>query len=285
MTICCIVNFSLHSNNLSSSDVFGYWKRDIMNTEKRIALACFLGATIGGLLALHLNRYLWWVGILIGGGVGYLSYCFKEVVAAVSTAWETVIRHEYRSDIDRLRTWYGFNKEGIKKGSKNLGTALWAWTVGTTWIFSLILLLTFAPKSKRLTYDAGAMWLLVIFGGLLISVYISAPARSIFKCKSCQDFLRFYTIAFPPVFACWMAIVIFRNLHRIAPACKAAWKFCARILNIIHSDIRLLCMTDSLLGALIGYYCSSALIGGFAGAVLGMAHYRLASRTLKLVKA
>src|SRR5260370_383311 len=58
-----------------------------MNKTLRIALACFLGATLGAVLALHFNRYFWWLGILIGGLTGYLSYEFKSVLGACTDSW------------------------------------------------------------------------------------------------------------------------------------------------------------------------------------------------------
>jgi hypothetical protein len=59
-----------------------------------------------------------------------------------------------------------------------------------------------------------------------------------------------------------------------------------RTFILIHSEIRLLCMTDAMLGALAGYFCGNALIGGVAGAILGVLNYKLVSvRWLKLVRA
>jgi len=55
--------------------------------------------------------------------------------------------------------------------------------------------------------------------------------------------------------------------------------------KLVHSDLRLLCMTDAMFGALVGYFCGNALVGGITGALLGVLNYRFISvKWLKLVK-
>jgi len=48
----------------------------------KIAVACFMGAFIGASIGLQMNHNMWWVGVLIGGLVGYIAYQPKEVISA-----------------------------------------------------------------------------------------------------------------------------------------------------------------------------------------------------------
>lgn len=56
-------------------------------THGKVFIASALGAFIGSLVALQLNAYLWWLGLIAGGLVGYLSYEFKAVLRAIPVAW------------------------------------------------------------------------------------------------------------------------------------------------------------------------------------------------------
>ena len=62
---------------------------------------------------------------------------------------------------------------------------------------------------------------------------------------------------------------------------KSLWN----VFTSIHSEMRLLCMTDSMIGATIGYFAGSAIIGGLAGAIFGILNYPIVSvRWLKVAK-
>ena len=46
----------------------------------------------------------------------------------------------------------------------------------------------------------------------------------------------------------------------------------------IHSQKRLICGTDAMIGAGIGYLAGSAIIGALAGALIGLVNYELVTR-------
>ena len=66
---------------------------------------------------------------------------------------------------------------------------------------------------------------------------------------------------------------------------QAPWTLCAlakwgilflwTLFKFIHSDMRLLCGVDALLGAAVGYAAGSALVGVMGGGALGVANYAL----------
>jgi len=73
-----------------------------MNRESgKVFVACALGAFIGALAALELNSYFWWLGLIVGGLVGYLTYEFKEVIEAVRQAWKAVV--SWRISFDTIK--------------------------------------------------------------------------------------------------------------------------------------------------------------------------------------
>jgi len=61
----------------------------------KIFLSCSVGAGIGTLLALNFNHHIWFLGPIIGGFFGYLSYEFKKVIAAVKAAWFGLVDYDW----------------------------------------------------------------------------------------------------------------------------------------------------------------------------------------------
>ncbi|MCX6763125.1 MAG: hypothetical protein NTZ97_00095, partial [Candidatus Moranbacteria bacterium] len=60
----------------------------------KIFFACALGAFIGTIVSLEVNKYFWWIGLLAGTFVGYFAYQFKSVIAGASEAWKKTIAYE-----------------------------------------------------------------------------------------------------------------------------------------------------------------------------------------------
>ena len=54
--------------------------------------ACALGAAAGTAVALEMAPYLWWVGMLVGALVGYVSFEFRSVLRAAGAAWRTAFK-------------------------------------------------------------------------------------------------------------------------------------------------------------------------------------------------
>lgn len=67
-----------------------------MSQTLRIFIACAMGAGIEALIALQLQPYLLWIGLIAGGLVGYFSYDFKTVLMALKTAGQKTVH--WRSD-------------------------------------------------------------------------------------------------------------------------------------------------------------------------------------------
>lgn len=77
-----------------------------MNRSWKVFLAILLGGIIGGFVALEMHPYFWWVGMLVGGLVGYLAFDVREIVPAMKRAWAEKVapRLPSREDV-RVMFW------------------------------------------------------------------------------------------------------------------------------------------------------------------------------------
>jgi hypothetical protein len=235
-----------------------------MKTEKRIALACFIGAVIGTLLVLQFNHHLWWIGIIIGGIVGYLTYKPVEVWTGLSRALSSVKppkpdkekTKECTCDLLRLSlvelTIYIY---GIIVFEYICHTPKGWYTAGPVGIFSLVVGIYFMDRSG------------MYFGG--------HKDRQI-----ANKWLLWCNPLTLPITTAFLTLKIVWKLL------KMGLVLLYKTICLIHSDVRLLCMADAMLGALTGLYFGNALVGGIIGALCGVLNYRLISvKLLKLVKA
>ncbi len=264
-----------------------------MNIESlKIAWACFLGAVAGAFCALKVSPShpgFAWVGILAGGFAGYVSYQFREVIKTVCIVWQSMPEWE------EIRT-------------KIIQRIKFIWFEGA---FPVLLMMCFA-----FSFAIGMMSILITMA-YLVSLFCPGihdpvnpiPLRgsllggTIFMLFTNVLGLRFGRRCIPNDL-----IPVFKGLPLFTPGfapvllvigipvaglwlvkefgllfTKATAKLIRNTFLAIHSDIRLLCATDAVLGGLIGYYAGSVLIGGIAGAILGVLNYQIVSiRWLKL---
>ncbi|MBL7022081.1 hypothetical protein ISR92_02065 [Patescibacteria group bacterium] len=62
-----------------------------MSNSLKVLLATALGAGIGTITAMSIPSSIWWLGAIIGGLIGYLSYEFEVVVAAFKSGWKSIV--------------------------------------------------------------------------------------------------------------------------------------------------------------------------------------------------
>ncbi len=283
-------------------------------TRAQIVIACFAGAFIGALIGLTLKAYgsfLWIPSALVGGLVAYLTYDLRAVGAACRRAWR---------EVSAWRLPPGLGKKSAEISLVYLLLALGATSVLFEICFPVALLLSrtlSVIESTPLT-TAGlllsatyALILSAIIGMIVtalpvIATYVeysarwpnpwpkelSSPWRRI---KMALKFIALTNpIAFPFVGCYWSGrqlwkkrAAIGRGMARLAQTTfrgvKTVSRFIARIFVLIHSDVRTLCFVDAAIGATIGYFAGSALIGGLVGAAWGLLNYEIISvRILKI---
>lgn len=245
-----------------------------MNRSLKVFFACALGAGIGAMIALQIGGYLWWIGMIIGATLGYLSYEFKAVLKAIVFAWRKIIN-------------YKLNWADIKVTLKLL---FWVAIIIVCFCF-LSFLRAYLEKNPLSPGSKAAILPIWFIFGFVIPILLALndpiPALKFFLSP----------IILPLKFLIWVIewaikitkiilMVIAGLFTEIFLAMKAIFSFFKTIFVQIHSDERLLCFFDAGIGAGIGYFYHNALIGAIAGGILGAVNYELVSkRWLKLVPA
>ena len=255
----------------------------------RIAWACFLGAFIGATVALEVAKYFWWVGLLTGGIVGYLTYDFKEAISAVPKAFKAA-------------TAWRLNWIAIWKGA--CGT-FW-FLLGIISLMSsfctamvLIVLIPTNAISVSISEGVGALFLFFSVVGVVVITVVSWQLiyhKRIAEVVSdpVSRFRRMALMLNPLAFAFWwvpkaafLAIrgilwLLWTGIANIPKATVAiltfSWRFGRNLFILVHSDFRLLCAIDSMIGVVVGFFCGIPLLGGIAGALLGAVNYEIFSK-------
>lgn len=268
---------------------------NIENNHIRITTACFLGGSIGALLALQFVAYFWWVGVLMGGGIGYLMYNLKEVCSTAQKVWKAMpekqelfgMCHEFRTK--------------IAVGFLSSVTIICATIIGVALSFSVMSSLLFVPlglanvlgiylhepmnglEFTPTGYTLGTI--AATLAGYTFSLIIGENKRG--------NFFTRHSFVFGGILLSPIGMFVTIPLFILSIVVGGCYLFCrylpvlckliSRTFKLIHSDIRLLCMTDSLIGATAGCFMGNALLGGLIGVVSGLLNYELVSvRWLKL---
>lgn len=248
-----------------------------MKKSLKVFTACFLGAGIGTLTALQINGYFWWIGLLVGMFVGYLSYEFKKVVQAVPKAWNAV--KGWKPNKERWKTgWIMFWALASFISTILLAfsflllveTAAWVFlAVGFCFLFPLWLVMIVAivgnMEMKRIEGEREA-------------------AKDMFKNLNPIKVYFYYLPKFIILGLLYFfkgTIYIFvRTPKFFRKTIVILWRFIKTLFIMIHSEIRLLCGIDAAIGAAIGYIAGSVLIGAISGGLFGALNYEILSKRI-----
>ena len=258
-------------------------------TGLKVFLATAIGTGLGGLIARELAPYLWWVGALAGGVIGYLAYEPMEVIRAVPRALRTAF-------------WATWNNGGywLKMFIKGLPNILLTILLLTTILSCMMVPIHYLsiytqPERDNRLLDSTSIPILLsiivfysIFGGVVLEkkgneekqetrrmmLSILARVNPISLCYYIVKYaLKLILILLKFVFwQLWCFLFTF------------GWS----IYKQVHSDVRLLCGIDALLFAgLCGIFTDLNLIfGALAGGLFGLLNYEVMSkRVLHLVPA
>jgi len=277
-----------------------------MKRSMSVFLACAIGAGIGSLVALEIAHAFWWVGLVVGLATGYLTYEIKAVGWAIVSAWRAVFGWR-PSPVFRKKLIFAFVTGSFSVCWVALLIIYHNLTDGLNFqgiISSVLHTLTFVNPLLAIFVACivllGSVAPVMIIGGMalifgLICVY------SPFEGSDEQfDGPGLIMVSPPAVIFVWLPIGIWLCLKKIPAAIAAIGRLVAGIPRFvchlvllsadfiwlvflaIHSEVRLLCGVDAMLGAAIGYYAGSAVIGAIAGGILGVINYALITeRVLK----
>lgn len=254
-----------------------------MTQTLKIFLACALGAFVGALVALQVNHNFWWVGLIAGFAVGYLTYEFKNFVTAIPAAWREA--RGWRPD----KAWWKAYYERTIDCGNFLSICMLPLFAGFSFIDHV------GGKSFRCYLLVAAALPCSYFCSLLVVVVSPPGDRASLDSLDTPNPFRFY-LWLVPKFLLWMVPRwVFRITLRIPAGVKAAYlfgvhaaitirQFAWHLFRLTHSELRLLCGFDAAIGAAIGYAYGSAIIGALIGGLWGVANFEIFSvRVLKFI--
>jgi len=228
-----------------------------MNREGwKVFSASALGAGLGSLVALEVASWLWWLGLVVGGLVGYLSYEFKAVLAAILKA--------YRAARGWRPNFYFWK------------CAVW-WILVAVSFFAWLVLTMLIDVARGISPGVGAVVALGVSGlffGLAFPTIEAARSETTFAVAA----RRVTYWIFPPLVIFWhLPRGLWWIIRRIPRASLVFVRFVPRfawqVFIRIHSEMRILCGTDAMLGAGVGYFAGSALLGALFGGLFGVVNY------------
>ena len=250
--------------------------------EKRILkifMACAIGAFVGSLVALELNKYFWWLGLLVGGLTGYISYEFKTIPKAMLVAYKRMLGRKL-SDEEKA-----FNKALVN--TFLIGVV--ACCLGAVTFLTLPgLLLSFFLGVKFATSGLIALGCLTFFLAYIVASFTMDVTLD-WKCPHCVEinkiqrnkYIKAIKVLNPVSFYFyWIPWGIKRIPRVVVRITVVVFQFLKTLFILIHSDERLLCGVDAMIGTAIGYFSGSAIIGFFAGGIFGAINYEIVSKRL-----
>lgn len=238
------------------------------NRLYKVLAACALGAGIGSIVALSVHPYIWWLGMIAGGLVGYLAYEIKEVVRAMPTAWQRVTSPENRK----------------KALGLTLFLAVPVSLSSSVFVISLIMHIYF-PFGDSFMQSWGVV--AGIIAGVCTLFFAAVFADSYWDSlywplreSDVNDLTKLAKILSPVGIPLFSLYVLFLAVKNTPTFVRFAAPFIKELFLLIHSEIRLLCGVDAALGAAAGYFLGEPVLGALIGAAIGVANYKIVSERI-----
>ncbi|MBI4020872.1 MAG: hypothetical protein HY369_01380 [Candidatus Aenigmarchaeota archaeon] len=242
-----------------------------------IFIAIALGALLGGLLVRDAG--FGWLGIVIGGLLGYLVVNFSRLRAAIPQAWAHATARQ------RLRAPFPW-KEVITFFFLTLPMSI---TVvgGLVGFLAVGSLLTGEATPGTGNFVGGlvgfsclSLFMSICLTGLIAFIMVKDPGKRQEWIKIAQQSALRYNPVVVAVY--WIPRLVLKTAAVLARTAVAAavfgWLFTRILFCLVHSDRRLLCMLDAAAGAwAIGYLGWQPLVGAVLGGLTGVAQYALLS--------
>lgn len=273
---------------------------ETMDRSLRIGLVnAVIWATIGTFVALEMNAYLWWVGLLVGGIGGYLTYEWRTVVWAIPHAWQRATSWRPNREYWQMVWYIALFVNGLSCtvtglifclliileaddsgliATEGLGiVAFFALIMGFVFPFlSGIIVATKLPRdlTERQDERAWARYMAVRFN--FFSFWFWTAPRFCYQLWR-EDILPALREKVPKIPGAIHSISA-RSLWLLGKAAVVSGRFCWHLYKLIHTEERWLVSVDIACGVAVGYFLGSAVIGGLAGGAFWLADYALVAR-------
>jgi len=217
-----------------------------------VTLSCALGGGIGTLVALSLNGMIWWHGLLVGLFVGALAGRMSF--------------HPVQLAQDFAKSFQRFSACNFKEKWEDLEIKrmIFSGLIFLTWCMPLWYVLRFHPT--YLSDDKSSGWPLWI-GAISVLDFFLGIFALLFGWKfntqenRIQFLIRYNIIVVSALLLFYAALVIVYMT--------------ASLIIAITAREGLAVMCGSLMGALVGYYTQSPLVGASAGGCAGFVQFKL----------
>lgn len=279
-----------------------------MNTGWKIAISVFFGALIGSLVSIN---YSWWIGMIVGGIVGYLSVEPMAIPKAIAKVFKSMYSESNRNKFKFtgkifvclylsmcfviVTPVFPIHAFGIWLGKITLlSLYFYEFTFLIAALFSSIVIsITFYGETywKYENYMLSSYEISQIPPGITLVYSMQSPKkyfksflRSYFNIVTIisKGFVIFFIIMLP-MFIFWkMPVYIFWKIP------IGIGKFTWAVVKIIHCHNRVIAGIDAVIFACLGYGLSyltpmAPLIGAVIGFALSKLHWELVSvRWLKV---
>jgi hypothetical protein len=246
-------------------------------------VSCMFWAAIATALALNINGYFWWVGILVGAFLGYLFCEPKEFFLALPRAWHEIIGWRLK------KGWW-----------KVLGTGILAFIGAGITIVILFIPAIIWPGPKEWAVInvlvsippvigfIGAIFVLAT--GVSSLILLISMGEDRFDYDGCMEFVKevlkylnpisvFFYFPFLGMFLL-VKIIVPKIPHATITAIVLSGRFIKRVYILIHSEYRSLCAVDIAFGGTIGYIAGSMITGMIFGGIFWLINYQMVTRRI-----
>lgn len=257
-----------------------------METRK-IAAACFIGGALTMAVALALTPEYWWFGFIAGIAGGYISYEFREVLAAIPIALRAV------------RAWQPPSRQywTVVGWGALFFLSFTVWVVGLS---AVLVAYGYPDQLTRLYYVGPA----VIAGGVGLFTFFSAvcfvATTTEGRALQVETLREMNYYISPPLVLFWHLPRGIRRLPRammigargVVTFSRFLGRFAWHLFKLIHSEKRVLCAIDGALGGAMAYIWlvpPSATIaeqvllvicGGLLGSAFGVVNHEIVSKRI-----
>ena len=301
-----------------------------METRK-IAVACFIGGALCCAVAIMFAPVYWWFGLIAGIAGGYISYEFREVRRAIPIAMRATGRgsvYAWDGAIAKAKAWLSESHPFFYPAAI-IVAPFYFWgvsylvpellmrpvtNISVTVLFSMMMVAIGVIAFVEMTWVVIAPMVIFAFIGARVEKYYWWP---LFLPNSLEKYvvqeLEAKGFRCEPLdyrnLARWIAkglgltvlFFVWTLWKHLAIAARTTLCFLGRfawhLFKLIHSEKRVLCAIDGMLGGVVSYvsFASSVMsfpeqmmfviFGGLLGAAFGVANWEIVSKRILRVPA